>query len=58
MSDKVPTLTEMSYATGSLLGPMLGGELYDRYSFNVTADIFAISCLVFAFLYIIVVLVP
>ena len=54
----MPTLTEMSYATGSLLGPMLGGELYDRFSFNVTADIFAISCLVFAFLYILFVLVP
>ena len=51
-------MTEMAYAFGSLVGPILGGVLYDRFNFSTTTDIFAILCLIFAFFQIIVVLIP
>ena len=51
LADKVPTLTEMSYAVGSLAGPILSGELYDKYSFKHTVNTFSISAIAFALIY-------
>ena len=48
----------MAYATGSLLGPIIGGELYDSQSFQTCTNAFAASSLVFAFLYAFVVYIP
>ena len=48
----------MAYATGSLVGPILGGELYDLFSFSTTTNVFAISALAFAFIYVFCSLIP
>ena len=58
MADKVPTLTEMAYSFGSLVGPILGGQLYDIFNWTITCDIFATVSLIFSVVYLCSIVVP
>ena len=54
----MPTLTEMSYAIGSLIGPILGGELFELTGFGTTSTVFAGVSLLFSFVYLCLVVIP
>ena len=54
----MPTLTEMAYAVGSLAGPVLGGQLYDNFSFQTTVNLFALVSMAFALIYAFVIFIP
>jgi len=58
LADKVPTLTEMAYAVGSLAGPILGGQLYDSFSFQTTVNLFALVSIAYALIYAFVIFIP
>ena len=58
LADKVPTLTEMSYSVGSLLGPILGGQLYVIFGWTQTCNIFGTVSLIFSFVYLFIILIP
>ncbi len=45
ISDKVSALYNMSFAIGSILGPIIGGGLYDQVGFQSTSDIIALTAL-------------
>lgn len=45
IADKVSALYNMSFAIGSILGPIIGGGLYDRVGFQTTSDIIAFTAL-------------
>jgi len=48
----------MSFAFGSMLGPLLGGYLTNEFGYVRTCDIMCVMTLVFAVLYFLVVTMP
>ena len=48
----------MAYSFGSLVGPILGGQLYDLFNWTVTCDIFATISLIFSVVYLCSIVVP
>lgn len=58
IQDKGPALAEMVFAAGSIVGPMVGGALYDWHGFDFTTILISICALAFAVLYTMVVFCP
>ena len=48
----------MSYSVGSLLGPILGGQLFVIFDWTQTCNIFATVSLIFSFVYLFIILIP
>ena len=51
IQDKGPALSEIAFAIGSLIGPILGGGLEDFDGFKAAVYTMSIICLIFGSLY-------
>ena len=55
ITEKAPTVLEMSYAVGSLLGPIIGGGLNDLGGFTFATTVIAYLTLLFSFVFFLVI---
>jgi len=58
LSDRASALCEMSFALGSLIGPIVGGKLTDSYSYREMTDYCCIAAVIAAVINFCVVFVP
>lgn len=58
LSDHASALTEMSFATGSLIGPIVGGKLTDSYTYRHMTDICCVAAIIAGIINFLVVFVP
>ena len=57
-TDKSSSLLGMSYAIGSIAGPVIGGKLDDDYGFKLTVYTIAALQLAFSLLYFAIAILP
>ena len=55
IQDKGPALSEISFAVGSLIGPVLGGGLEDANGFKAACFAMSLICCLFGLFYFIIV---
>lgn len=58
MTDKASALANMAFALGSMIGPIVGGQLTDAYGYRKCSDIITILALSAACINFIVIFVP
>jgi MFS family permease len=51
LNDKASSVFNVSYATGCLIAPILGGALNDHFQYRTTCDIMALSAAGFSLIY-------
>ena len=56
IQDKGPALSEISFAIGSLIGPVLGGGLQDASGYKAAVYTMAVICVIFGALYFLIVI--
>ena len=58
INDKAAAFTAMAFALGAVVGPPIGGAIFDAKGFNFTTDTFALIAFAFALVYLALVVIP